>query len=233
MQRDTDLSEFLAAGYRGLNFIFVGGSEHNHQSTDTVENLDKRTLYHYILTTKAMTQMGAGLDMSDLDAGYDGLYFPFLPGNIIIMPESAARLLSGIIFVLTIIWTFFSFSKKDKFPEELMKIRKYMWFPLVLGIICLVVFPACLQLFAVPLLFLLLASLCCKITPDNLTGLVLHILYGSICGFALLLLYVPIFWLFCLLLGNIALLIIMVFGSIPISCLIYFCFGFIRKFRIS
>jgi hypothetical protein len=47
MPNDTDLTEFLNAGKRGLNFAFTAGIEFYHAPQDTPENLSQRTLQHY------------------------------------------------------------------------------------------------------------------------------------------------------------------------------------------
>jgi hypothetical protein len=45
---DTDLSNFLEAGYNGMNFAANQGVDFYHKSTDTPENLNTDTAYNYL-----------------------------------------------------------------------------------------------------------------------------------------------------------------------------------------
>lgn len=47
LPNDTDLTVFKRAGIPGLNFAFIEGDTHYHTSTDTIENLDERSLQHH------------------------------------------------------------------------------------------------------------------------------------------------------------------------------------------
>ena len=74
MPNGTDFIVFSAAGYPGLNFAFIGGYQAYHDPSDTVENLDPRTLTHHGTTMLALTRLFADADLP-IRSEEDVVYF--------------------------------------------------------------------------------------------------------------------------------------------------------------
>ena len=47
MPNSSNMNVFKRAGLAGLNFAFIGGSEHYHRASDAPANLDRRSVQHH------------------------------------------------------------------------------------------------------------------------------------------------------------------------------------------
>ncbi len=113
MPNNTDLTEFLDAGYSGMNFAVVGGSEHYHQSTDNYENLDRDSAYMYFRTTLDLTEYLSNADLKELKSEEDAVYFPFMKGNTIILSNTLMFIFSCFIGLVTLLWILMLFLRKQ------------------------------------------------------------------------------------------------------------------------
>ena len=77
LPNDTDLSIFKEAGWAGLNFSYINGLIHYHTMTDSVENIDERSLQHHGSYALALTRHFGNLDLEDTKAS-DAVYFDIL-----------------------------------------------------------------------------------------------------------------------------------------------------------
>lgn len=85
----TDFSVFREAGWRGLNFAFIGGENDYHTRHDTTRRLDPRSLGHHGSQALALVRDLDGAALSR-PAGGDGIYFN-LPGwGLVVYPQAAA-----------------------------------------------------------------------------------------------------------------------------------------------
>lgn len=66
MPNDTDFSIFRRAGWRGLNFAFIGSHERYHTAGDSLENLDPRSLAHHGATMLALASHLADEDLGEV-----------------------------------------------------------------------------------------------------------------------------------------------------------------------
>ena len=192
MPNGTDLSEFLQAGYRGMNFAAIGGSEHYHMPTDDFEHLDKDTAWHYLLTAKAFADMAAFMDLSRLDANDDGVYFPFFPGRLVIMTATFARVVAGALFVMSVLWIVWTLRRgKANTPKPARFLRHSLWYPLVVMAVVLFVMPSLLGIFGLAVFSMLASALCYELTSSSrFRPLIMALLYALL-GFSLFVVCVP------------------------------------------
>lgn len=99
----TDLQIFLEAGYQGVNFAAVGGGEHYHEPTDNFENLDRNTAWHYLQTVLAIADYAASNSLDNLGkTPQDAVFFPFFPGNTVLMTSLVSNILCAGICLLSV-----------------------------------------------------------------------------------------------------------------------------------
>jgi len=230
MPNDTDLTVFFKEGYRGMNFAVVGGVEHYHMPTDNFTNLDKDSAYHYLLTAMAMADKAADMDFALLDANDDGVYFPFLPGNIIIVTVTAARVIAGVLLVLVVLWIVWTLKRgKEKVPKPVRFLRHAVWYPLTVMAAALVVMPSLLGIFGFSIFAMLASALCYELTTALKHGLAIRTALYAMLGFALLLLCVPVMALLYMALGLMLLPVVIAMGVLPLSYLMFAALGIHMK----
>jgi hypothetical protein len=103
MPNDTDLTRFLKAGYSGLNFAAAQGAENYGRETDTIENLDRGTAYHYLLTALEVVDHASQVPFKE-GRKQDSLFFSLSPSYLMIMSSSTSYILSLVAVVLAIWW---------------------------------------------------------------------------------------------------------------------------------
>jgi hypothetical protein len=98
LPNDTDLSVFKDAGYPGLNFAYFAGFPHYHTLSDTVENLDQRSLQQQGAYALDLARRLGDVSLENTKDA-DAIYFN-LPGSSLIhyraawvLPLTAAVLL--------------------------------------------------------------------------------------------------------------------------------------------
>jgi len=84
----TDFTEFRQAGWHGFNFAIIDGAHRYHQPTDTLENLDNRSLQHFGDTALSVGRAIAESD-EDLSApSSDAIFFDVLGQYVVSVPAS-------------------------------------------------------------------------------------------------------------------------------------------------
>lgn len=77
LPNDTDLSIMKRGGLAGLNFAYIGGITRYHTGTDSIQNIDERSLQHQGSYALALTRHFGNLSL-DQTTGTDAVYFnPF------------------------------------------------------------------------------------------------------------------------------------------------------------
>lgn len=107
MPNDTDLTEFLEAGYTGMNFAVVGGGENYHSEYDSMEVLDKDTAYMYVSTVRELVLAMTDYDLTTISSVEDGVYFPIWKGRNLVLSITVVRILAiaaGTLFLGLIAW---------------------------------------------------------------------------------------------------------------------------------
>ncbi len=123
MNNDTDLSEFLNAGWPGVNFAVLSGAEVYHMPEDTCENLNKDTGYMYYNTCRNLIDTLSVMDLSELEADQDVFYFPLLQSLSISYSKLTANLTQIILCVSVIALMAFMIGKRQiSFRKVLLSI---------------------------------------------------------------------------------------------------------------
>lgn len=113
----TDFTIFRAYGFKGLNFAIIGGGEYYHTPYDNFENLNRNTAYHYLITTMALANYAAGNCLLGLrEPSHDAIFFPLLPGRMIVLTMTAAHILMGMAFAVSAGFLVYKF--KTKLPKS-------------------------------------------------------------------------------------------------------------------
>jgi hypothetical protein len=86
MPNDTDVSVFKRAKKICVNFAGIGGVEHYHQATDTLTNVDVRTLQHHCDNAVAMLLALGNADLRTMRRG-NAVYFDILGFFLVWWPE--------------------------------------------------------------------------------------------------------------------------------------------------
>lgn len=87
LPNDTDLTVFKRAGIPGLNFAFIEGDAHYHTSTDTLENLDERSLQHH---GEQVLGMVRAIGTAGSAPRANVVYFDLLGKNVVIYSSRVA-----------------------------------------------------------------------------------------------------------------------------------------------
>ncbi len=122
MQNDTDLSEFMLAGYAGLNFACIEGAEVYHTENDTFEGIDRDTVYHYLQTTSGFVNFLCRADVSAVASSQqDAVFFPLLQGNLVVMGDGTARGIAWVSAALACAWIAFLLLARKASGKTLLK----------------------------------------------------------------------------------------------------------------
>lgn len=104
MPNTTDMTNFLDAGYSGLNFTVTEGVENYGAMSDNYENFNPRTAYNYLRTVREMADYSAKEQFQGNSSKQDGVYFPFMPGHLVLMSNAVAYILSGFVVLAAMLW---------------------------------------------------------------------------------------------------------------------------------
>jgi hypothetical protein len=104
MPNITDMTSFLDAGYSGLNFTVTEGVENYGAMSDNYENFNPRTAYNYLRTVREIADYSAKEQFQGNSSKQDGVYFPFLPGHLVLMSNTVAYMLSGFVVLAALLW---------------------------------------------------------------------------------------------------------------------------------
>ena len=100
LPNDTDLTEALKAGHRGLNFAFFGGQAAYHTAKDTPANLDRGSLQH--MGEQALAAARALADAPALPGpAPDRVYADVLGGPVLAYPPGVGLGLVALALALT------------------------------------------------------------------------------------------------------------------------------------
>ena len=88
LPNDTDLTVFKEAGFTGLNFAFLNGSQHYHAPTDDLAHLDERSVQHQGSYALALAHHFGNLDLTNTKAE-DVVYFNLFGSTLIVYSQKA------------------------------------------------------------------------------------------------------------------------------------------------
>ena len=184
MASDSDLTEFLNEGYNGLNFAAIEGSQVNHTIEDNYENLNRDTAWHCLQTALSFADYATNNSLADLKkSSREAIFFPFLPGVMVLMTDIVSHILCAIACALALIAGTLKVKKKQL---KLTLTTMLMGLLISASIICSIFFVAGSYLFYIPLLLIAMTSLV-KEWPKA------HIPAKMVSGIVALILWVPAF----------------------------------------
>lgn len=72
--------------------------------SDNYENFNSRTAYNYLRTVREMADYGSKEQFQGNSSKQDGVYFPFMPGHLVLMSNALTYILSGFVILAAMIW---------------------------------------------------------------------------------------------------------------------------------
>ena len=100
LPNNTDFTVFRNQGLPGLNFAFIDGHAFYHQSTDTIENLDPRSVAHLGWYALSLTRHFGDLDLNSPTAVDNAIYFDLLGSTVISYPRRWTALIAVLVSAL-------------------------------------------------------------------------------------------------------------------------------------
>lgn len=98
LPNDTDFSITKRAGWPGLNFAYIAGLPHYHSHTDSLENIDERSLQHQGMNALAVARHFGNLDFSQ-PRERNAVYFN-VPGGFLVHYSSGWTLPLALLTVI-------------------------------------------------------------------------------------------------------------------------------------
>ncbi|MBA3651716.1 MAG: M28 family peptidase [Chthoniobacterales bacterium] len=99
MPNDTDLTELKRTGVGAFNFAFTETVRNYHASSDTVENLDPRSVQHMGVNVLGLVRHLGNLPLTEVKQS-DCIYFNWLGQRLVFYPVGVAWILSAVTFTL-------------------------------------------------------------------------------------------------------------------------------------
>jgi len=156
MRTYTDFNFFRQYGWRGVNLAIIDGHEHYHRPTDTFENLNRNTAWHYLTTALGLADYAANNSLERLGARpRRAVFFPFLPGNMVVISYPWAQVLCALAIVLAL--AFFVYERKIK-KARLTFGSIYLLFLAALSVVAAIFLPTAGYLVWLPLLAMLITA---------------------------------------------------------------------------
>ena len=145
----TDFTFFSEYGYRGINLAIVEGYENYHQPSDNYENLDTSTAGHFLSTTLSLAEHAAKNSLDSLDGqSTETVFFPFLPGNMVLISHTLAYILCALACTLVVAYLIYE-SKNKRLKASFSTI--HMLLLTALSVVSAIYFHAGSYLFWIPL----------------------------------------------------------------------------------
>ena len=188
----TDFTVFREYGFAGLNFAILGGHEHYHTMTDTFENLNRNTAWHFLTTTMALADYAANNSLERLrEPSQDAVFFTFLPGNMLVMTVTTANIFMGLAFAVALAFLIYRFKTK---MQKAWLVTILLMVLMIATILLLIFLGALGYLFWIPLLAVSISAFLKKWTLAYRCAM-------TVSGAVFLLLWVPPVYLLLSLFG--------------------------------
>jgi hypothetical protein len=110
----TDFTAFLEHGYRGINLVILEGARYYHSPLDIFENLNRSTAWQYLSTSLALADYAANNSLAELQGlSRQAIFFPFLPGNLVLLNFTLAYLLCTAACFLALAFILYQYKEKQ------------------------------------------------------------------------------------------------------------------------
>ena len=110
LPNETDMTMFKRAGYPGLNFAYIDGAARYHTQTDSLDQLDQRSLQHQGSYALALARHYGNLDLTNTKAS-NAVYFDLLGLTLIHYPTSWVTPLTIVTLLLFVVVAFVGLKK--------------------------------------------------------------------------------------------------------------------------
>ena len=110
LPNETDMTMFKRAGYPGLNFAYIDGPARYHTATDSLDQLDERSLQHQGSYALALARHYGNVDLTNTKAS-NAVYFDLLGLTLIHYPVSWVAPLIVFTLLLFVVVVFVAFRK--------------------------------------------------------------------------------------------------------------------------
>ncbi|MDR2713359.1 MAG: M20/M25/M40 family metallo-hydrolase [Clostridiales bacterium] len=182
MPNSTDFMVLIDNGFKGINMAMIENVENYHQPTDTYENLNKSSAWHYIHTVMHLTNYFADNSLEELnEPSVAAVYFQFLPGITVLMSVMVSHLLCVLTCILGLLFIIMQVKKKQL---KITGLTVFMGVLALLSIGSAVFLAAGSYLFYIPLL----AMVCTMLLKKRI---LVHTAAKVVSGIVTLLLWVP------------------------------------------
>jgi hypothetical protein len=110
LPNETDMTMFKRAGYPGLNFAYIDGAARYHSLTDSLDQLDQRSLQHQGFYALALARHYGNLDLTNTKAS-NAVYFDLLGLTLIHYPTSWVTPLTILTLLVFVVVAFIGLKK--------------------------------------------------------------------------------------------------------------------------
>jgi len=111
LPNETDMTMFKRAGYPGLNFAYIDGAARYHTATDSLDQLDERSLQHQGAYALALARHYGNVDLTNTKSS-NAVYFDLLGLTLIHYPVSWVLPLIVLTLLLFAAVVFVAFRKR-------------------------------------------------------------------------------------------------------------------------
>ena len=116
----TDFTFFNKYGWSGVNLAIIEGLRHYHRPTDTYENLNRSTAWHYLTTVLGLADYAANNSLEESlenslqghGRSSDAVFFMLLPGNMVLLSYLWANILCA--FACLLAFAYFVYEYKTR-----------------------------------------------------------------------------------------------------------------------
>jgi hypothetical protein len=109
----TDFNFFLLYDWPGVNLAIIEGGRHYHTPTDNFENLNRDTAWHFLTTAMGLADYAADNPLNMPEQSNQAVFFPLLPGLMVVMTHGTAYFLSIFACILALASLIFLHRKKQ------------------------------------------------------------------------------------------------------------------------
>ena len=103
MPNGTDLTSFLNAGYPGINLAVLNGALVYHTPQDNYETFSRASAQQFLHTAWDLVRHLGFEEKLSLNAAEDAVFFPFLPGKLLVMPQGLSDILASLTAALPLL----------------------------------------------------------------------------------------------------------------------------------
>jgi len=150
---------------------------------DNYYNLNRATASHYLQTTLSLAEYFANNKTDNLqNTSHEAIFFPFLPGHIVLMNNIVSNILCAIACILALTIIILNIKKKQ---QRIVFFTISISFLIITSILCSIFLVTASYLLYLPLLLIVITSIIKK-------WYTVHLIAKMVSGVIILMLWIPI-----------------------------------------